>query len=229
MGAVISFEGGDGSGKGTQSKLLFEYFQELNIPVKFESFPRYHTPTGQKVASYLNGDLGLNVDARDAGLLYSNDRLAFKEEMTDWLEQGGSWILDRYVDSNKGHQGGKLASVAERLAFFRESDHIEFEVNGMPKPDKTILFALPPALAQTYVDQKMARKYTDKKRDIHEADPLHLQNANESFALFAQHNPERVISIDPVESNGLTMRSRELIHADVVQALSPLIDSLVSR
>lgn len=223
MGAIISFEGGDGSGKGTQSRLLYEYFQANEIPVKFESFPRYHTETGQKVAAYLNGELGLEVDAHEAGLLYSNDRLAAKDEMLDWLDQGGSWILDRYVDSNKGHQGGKLSTEIERLAFFEESDHIEFSVNGMPVPDKTILFALPPELAQTYVDQKMARKYTDKKRDIHEADPDHLRRANESFELFAQTYPERVVPINPVDETGMAMRSVEAIHADVVNAVRPLL------
>ena len=224
MGIIVSFEGGDGSGKGTQSKLLFNYLQENDVPVKFESFPRYETPTGKKVAAYLNGDLGLDVDARTASTLYSDDRLAFREEMLDWFHKGGSWVLDRYVDSNKGHQGGKLLTREERIAYFNESDAIEFGANRMPVPDKTILFTVPPELAQSYIDQKMARKYTDKKRDIHEADPLHLLNANESFSLFAELNPDRVTHINPVEENGLVMRPMELIHADVVAAVRPLLE-----
>lgn len=228
-GAIISFEGGDGSGKGTQSRMLFEYMQDQRIPVRFESFPRYHTPTGKKVAAYLNGELGDTVDARVASELFSNDRLAAKEEMLDWVEQGGSWVLDRYVDSNKGHQGGKLTTHTERANFFDESDYLEFTVNGLPVPDKTVLLTVPPALAQAYVDQKMARHYTDKKRDIHEADPHHLQNANDSFHLFATLNPERVIELNPVAANGLEMLPREVIHGKIVTALRPLLDQLVGR
>jgi dTMP kinase len=225
MGAIISFEGGDGSGKGTQSRLLYEYLLEKDVPTRFESFPRYESPTGKKVAAYLNGDLGDIVDPRIASELYSEDRLAFKDEITDWLDEGGSWVFDRYVDSNKGHQGGKIASTKDRITYFEESDRIEFEENGMPKPDKTVLFRLPPSLAQVYVDQKMARRYTDKKRDLHEADPNHLKNANESFALFADVNPDRVLSIDPVDASELAMRPVEDIHKDVIRALSPLLQT----
>ena len=226
-GAVISFEGGDGSGKGTQSRLLFEYLLSLGIPAKFESFPRYHTPTGKKVAAYLNGELGEYVAPHEASLLYSNDRLAFRKEMVEWMEQGGVWILDRYVDSNKGHQGGKLKTREERIAFFKENDDLEFGENNMPVPDATILFTLPPTLAQSYIDQKMARAYTSKKRDLHEADPDHLGNANDSFMLFAEVNADRVRHITTAESNNRTMRDVQVIHQEVIEAIQPIIQRLL--
>lgn len=223
-GLVFSFEGGDGSGKGTQSKLFYDWLVSEGVPVKFDSFPRYHTPTGQKVAAYLNGELGDKVDARTASKLFSDDRLAAKDEIYEWLDEGGVWDFDRYVDSNKGHQGGKLETRTQRIELFNEIDALEFGQNGLPVPDMTFLFKLPPEIAQRYVDQKMARAYTDKKRDIHEADPLHLQNANESFQLFAELNPGRVRPIDVMHSNGVEMRQREHIHADVIAAARPLLE-----
>ncbi len=225
-GAVISFEGADGSGKGTQSRLLVDYLNEQGIPAKLESFPRYHTPTGKKVAAYLNGDLGTDVDSHTGSLLYSDDRLAFREEMIDWLQQGGVWVLDRYVDSNKGHQGGKFATKEERLAFFKDSDTVEFIQNDMPIPDATILFTLPVELAQAHVDKKATRAYTDKKRDLHEADPNHLKNANEAFTLFAETYPERVHHLPTVEGGGLSMRSLEAIQGDVIATVEPFIRHL---
>lgn len=223
-GLVFSHEGGDGSGKGTQSKILLDRLTASGVPTRFESFPRYHTPTGKIVAAYLNNEFG-NVNAHDASRFYSDDRLAFKDEMLDWLYQGGVWDLDRYVDSNKGHQGGKLPTDAERIAFFEQSDALEYGVNGMPVPNKTLLYRLPPALAQTHVMKKLSasRAYTDKKLDLHEADPLHLQNANEAFALWASLHPERVVPIQATTESEMRMRSREEISDDVIQALRPLI------
>lgn len=223
MGVFVDFEGGDGSGKGTQSKLLVNYFEAQGIPTKFLSFPRYETPTGQKVADYLNGNPADAVDARVAGKLYSDDRLAAKEEMLKWLASGGSIVTDRYVYSNHGHQGGKLPTREERIAYFKDSEELEFRTNGLPVPDAVMLLSLPPYLAQQYVDQKMARKYTDKKRDRHEADPHHLQNANEAFALFAELNPELVHPVLPYNEQKLEMHTRESIHYEIVTALRPLL------
>jgi dTMP kinase len=223
MGAIISFEGGDGSGKGTQSRLLFDYLIDNGVPTKFESFPRYDSPTGKKIAAYLNGELGSNVDPRVASELYSDDRLAYKDEIYDWFSEGGSWVFDRYADSNKGHQGGKIPTEEGRLRYFEESDRIEFIENGMPVPDKTVLFKLPPELAQSYIDQKMARRYTDSKRDIHEADPTHLLNANAAFDLFAKTYPERVISVDPLDIAKRAMRPVEVIQVDIRHRLEPLL------
>lgn len=226
-GKLIEFEGGDGSGKGTQSKLLFNHMsQELGVPTRFETFPRYHTPTGKQVAAYLNGDLG-DVSPEDASLLFSNDRLAARDELEEWLEAGGSWVLDRYVHSNKGHQGGRLATREDRVAYFNESDHLEFDVNKLPRPDKIMLLTLPPDLAQHYVNQKAARSYTDKKQDIHEADPLHLLNANEAFALFAELNPGIVAHIENMSKDGSERRSPELIHEDIKRAMQPLMTELL--
>lgn len=223
-GLVFSHEGGDGSGKGTQSRLMLDALNGLGMPTRFESFPRYHTPTGRKVAAYLNNEFG-DVNAHDASLFYSDDRLAFKDEMLDWLYQGGSWDLDRYVDSNKGHQGGKLATDEERLAFYTASDALEYGTNGMPVPDMTFLYRLPPELAQEYVQKKLAssRAYTDQKLDKHEADPMHLHHANESFALWAAQHPDRVQPIEAVDLSAYAMRSRDAIHHDVMAAARPLL------
>ncbi len=223
MGVVINFEGGDGSGKGTQSRMAFEEISKWGIEVKLDGFPRYHTPTGKKVAAYLNGEMGLDVDARTAGKLYTDDRLAFKPEMTEWLSQGGSWVLDRYCDSNM-HQAGKIPTREGRIEYIQHNTQVEYVENGMPVPDLTILLTLPPELAQTYVDQKAARSYTALKRDIHEADPNHLKNANEAFLLFAELNPKRVVVINNLEPNG-DRRSPEAIHQDVMRVIRPLLEA----
>ena len=226
-GALISFEGGDGSGKGTQSKLLFEYLESLDIPVRLGGFPMYDTPTGRKVADYLNGKLGLNVGPDEAGLLYQQDRLANIDPIINWLAQGGVQIEDRYVESNSGHQGGKLPTREERIEYILKNAQTEYGDNALPEPDLTLLFTLAPELAQAYVAKKMAgsRTYTDKSHDIHEADPEHLRNANESFMLLTELYPDRVRHINTTAESGLEMLSRDDIHQEVIKAVRPLLQT----
>ena len=224
-GALITFEGGDGSGKGTQSNLLLEYLESLGLPVKKSGYPMYETPTGEKVASYLRGELGLEVGADEAGKLYQNDRLANKGPIEEWLASGGIQILDRYVESNSGHQGGKIPDREGRVEYIKKNAQIEYGDNGLTMPDLTLLFTLDPELAQAYVATKMKRNYTDDTHDIHEADPEHLRNANESFLLLTELYPERVRHIDVTATSGLEMLPREDIHQAVIKAVRPLLQT----
>ncbi len=47
-GALITFEGGDGSGKGTQTELLYQWLLSQGLPVRKGGFPMYKTPTVKK-------------------------------------------------------------------------------------------------------------------------------------------------------------------------------------
>lgn len=224
MGIFISFEGGDGSGKGTQSRLLYDYLIQQGFNVGFESFPRYSSPAGKLIGHYLNGDYGHNLHPELASSLYSFDRLHAKSVIESYLnDPKGVFIADRFSDSNKGHQGGRLKTDKERTQFFIEQDNFEHVALGIPKPNKTILMPVPPVLAQQYIDKKASRSYTAKKRDIHEADTSHLQNAYDSYLLLSRHEPKRIILIDPVDKTGNAMRSIESIHNDILTALTPFL------
>lgn len=225
-GALITFEGGDGSGKGTQTGLTFDWLQELGLPVKKSGFPMYETPTGQLVKAYLNGEMGTDIPAEIAGLLYQDDRLANIGPIKEWLDSGGIMLLDRYVESNSGHQGGKLPTEAERIKYILDNAHTEYNKNGLPVPDLTILFTLAPELAQEYVSRKTAASranYTDLTHDIHEADVNHLANANESFALLPQLYPHRFAHTPIVSESGLAMLPRDDIQLAVRNAIRPLL------
>lgn len=224
-GALVTFEGGDGSGKGTQTQLLFEYLQSLELPVKKGGFPMYHTPTGQKVADYLNGKMGDYVDPETAGQLYQEDRLQNIGPIQEWVRRGGIYLLDRYVESNSGHQGGKLPTRDQRIEYILNNAAIEYGKNQLPEPDLTLLFTLAPDLAREYVARKMKRDYTESTHDIHENDPFHLRDANESFLLLTELYPERVHHVDITAENGLEMRTRESIHLDVAKAVRPLLQA----
>ncbi len=71
-------------------------------------------------------------------------------------------------------------------------DNLEYNIFNIPKPDLNIILHVPAAIAQKLVDHKSpeSRKYANgKKRDLHEADLKHLQNAERVYLQIAKLFP----------------------------------------
>jgi len=219
-GLLFAIEGGDGSGKGTQAELTREYIQnQLGRHVLKESFPRYGQESARYVERYLNGNYGDGPDALPpevAGMLFAVDRMAGTEEIASWLQEhpDGIAVLDRYLGSNLAHQGAKILDTAERHAFYEELQSYEYNVLHMLKPDVNIVLLVPSLVAQQNVDQKNARGYTDKKRDIHEADAEYLDRVKACYEELCKLYPEQYKAITCVDESG-AMRSREDIQQDI--------------
>mgnify|MGYP000086097989 FL=1 len=85
QGKLIVFEGTDGSGKATQSRLLCERLTREGVAYKNIDFPRYGKPSAAMVQEYLDGNLGRrpgDVNAYAASLMFSMDRYASYKQ--DW-------------------------------------------------------------------------------------------------------------------------------------------------
>ncbi|MEG0378064.1 MAG: thymidylate kinase, partial [Eubacterium sp.] len=112
-GRLIVVEGVDGSGKQTQTDLLFDRLIKEGFPVKKVSYPRYHKDSTAMVKLYLNGAFGEDPDSVSpyiASTFYAADRYAsYKEDYEDFYRDGGIVIADRYTTSNMVHQAGKIA------------------------------------------------------------------------------------------------------------------------
>lgn len=179
-GTFIVIDGTDGSGKATQVNLLVAALRAEGREVAVVDFPQYGQPSAWFVEQYLNGKFGTAqaVGPLRASYFYALDRYAAKTKMSEALAAGKILIGNRYVTSNMGHQGCKIASQAERRNFWRWLDKLEYEELGIPRPDQTIILHVPAKVAQRLVDKKGHRNYLGgQKRDIHEADLGHLQKA----------------------------------------------------
>lgn len=95
---IIVFEGADGSGKGTQSKMLYDYLKRKGVNCELISFPYYASETGKKIRDYLKGEYKLSV-VDFAHLQYEN-KLELKPRMKELLKKDYVIILDRYCLSN---------------------------------------------------------------------------------------------------------------------------------
>lgn len=183
-GFFLVLEGTDGSGKTLQTKLLLKRLTAEKHPVKTISFPQYGQWPAAFVERYLRGEFGSlqEVSAEQASLFYALDRYAASKQIRQWLAEEQIVIANRYVSANKGHQLGKIRDIRERQAFLDWINQLEYGLLKNPKPDLTLFLHMRPDIGQRLVEKKGQRAYLQgQKKDIHEADLQHLQQAEEAY------------------------------------------------
>lgn len=222
-GKFFVFEGLDGSGKSTQTKLLINRLRKQNYEVETIDFPQHSESSSWFVDQYLNGKYGTaeQVGPYCASIFYACDRYDASFQMREWLKQGKIIICDRYLASNIGHQGGKIEDKEARKEYFGWLYHLEYEIFGIPRPDYTFILKTSPAfslkLAHKITDEeKKARRKAylgEKKRDIHEEDKGHQEGTLKSYLHAAEVFPKEFRVIECVENGNLL--SPEIIHQKI--------------
>jgi dTMP kinase len=203
-GVLITIEGSDGSGKGTQYGIIRKRLEESPFAVSFEDFPQYDDPSSYLASQYLNGKYG-DADTLGAyapSVLFAVDRFdASAKRINPDLAEGKLVLTNRFVGSNMAHQGQKIHDDAEREKYYNWLFDFEFNILKNPKPDLNIVLHVPADIAQQNVDKKAARSYTDKKRDIHEADINHLTRSVAAYRQLCEQFPEQFTLIEATENN----------------------------
>lgn len=216
---MIAIEGIDGSGKGTQARLLAERLNAMGQKTLVLSFPDYEKPFGKLVGAYLNGEYG-SIDTAPVvpvSMLYAMNR---KEVMTNLWEMKKGFnplgsddvvvILDRYTGSNLAHQGARLPAD-ERDAYYDLMEYTEYKLNSLPRPEVTIFLDVDEATAHDNVAKKGERAYTDASHDLHESSTAYMAEVRSVYRdLSDKYGWRRVVC-----SSGGVMRSAEDIGHEV--------------
>lgn len=230
MARLIDIEGIDGSGKGTQSRLLCQRLQDAGYSTQLISFPRYDaTFFGQAIGEFLNGQFGElhAVHPLLVSLLFAGDRFESKPLLVEALATHQVVVLDRYVPSNVAHQASKCTGPARR-ELTRRILHLEYEIYALPRPDLVLLLSLPSDLARQLVSRKPVRNYTDKVADIQEADQTYMQGVYEVYEDLARTQPGW--HAVPCSTSGVgcdsQVRSVDAIAADVWSVVQPLLERI---
>ena len=222
-GKLIVIEGTDCSGKETQSKMVVEKLRKKGINIFTYGFPRYDTPTGKIVGGPYLGKSYIcdgwfsegapNVDALVASAYYAADRRYNINEIKEHLANGDIVLLDRYVESNMAHQGGKLKTPEERKKIYEKLDKLEFEIMELPRPDAVIFLYMP------YEYAAILKKSREESEDQHEANKEHLKQAQNAYLeLTEMYN---YIKIDCVKDD--IIRTIDDINNDVTKTIEELI------
>ena len=188
----------DGSGKGTQTKLVVAELEKLWKKVLLLDYPRYWEASAYFVERYLNGAYGKDLSPKLASIFYALDRFEDSFNFKDHIDEYDYIISNRYVSANMMHHGGKIKDPTARLEYISWLKTLEFEIFGIPVPDKVLFLDVPPEVSQKLVDKKEKRAYIDwgASKDLHEADEYHLRDAYVAAKHIVSHFPESWESIE---------------------------------
>lgn len=218
--SLVVIEGLDGSGKGTQSRILYEQMKEAGKAVVKVTFPDYESPSSALVQMYLRGEFGKDADAVNpyaASSFYAVDRYA--SFVTKWKKdyEAGSVILaDRYTTSNIVFQLSKLPKD-QWDAFLSWIDDFEYGKLALPKPDAVIYIDMPIEISQKLLSQRYDGN--ESQKDIHESNISFLEHCREAGLYSASRLGWHVVHC----WNGDCPRSVEEINREIVEILSGII------
>ena len=222
-GKLIVIEGTDCSGKETQLKKVVEYYKSINKQIYSFSFPNYDSPTGKIVGGPYLGKSYIcegwfpeqadKVDPLVACCYYAADRRYNINKIKEHLDNGDTVVLDRYVESNMAHQGGKIESKEERLKIYKKLDALEFGIMELPRPDAVIFLYMP------YEYAAVLKKNREESPDQHEANKKHLENAEKAYLeLTSIYN---FVRVDCVKED--VIRTIDDISKEVIERVEEII------
>ena len=219
-GKIIVIEGLDGSGKATQTELLYKRLKDDGMNVKKLTFPCYDSDSSALVRMYLGGELGNNPNAVNpytASAFYAVDRAAsFIKDWKEDYDSGTVFLCDRYSTSNPIYQLCKLAEdeYDEFLQWIQDFEHNKLEI---PAPDYVIYLDMPTEVSQKLLSKRY--KGNEEKKDIHEKNLDFLNKCRKSAEICAEKMGWKVISC---AKNG-DPRAIEEIAQDVYSHISKSI------
>ena len=220
QGKLITIEGLDGSGKGTQTRLLFEALSARGLPVRKVSFPRYESDSSALVRMYLSGAFGEkpgDVNAYAASAFFAVDRFAsYRQDWQSFYAQGGIVLADRYTTANAVHQCSKLPQE-EWDAFLTWLSDFEYTKLGLPAPDAVFFLDMSLQVSQ----RLMTGRYQgcESRKDIHEKDVAYLARSRQAALYCVQRLGWRQVRCD----DGCTPFPVEDIHAQLLGQVQALL------
>lgn len=221
-GKLITIEAGDGSGKATQTKALYDRLLAEGYQVLKVEYPDYQSESSALVRMYLGGEFGQqaeNVSAYGASAFFAVDRYA--SYLLKWRQAYESgWIIlaDRYTTSNMVHQAVKLKDSAEREEFLTWLWDFEFGRLQLPVPNRVIYLDMPPEISDRLINSRAA-KDSSRKKDIHEKDTSYLHHCHRAYNEVAEKYGW--VKISCAQQGNL--RTVQDIHEDVYQAVKEIL------
>ena len=182
MGLFITFEGGEGCGKSTQSRLLLKKLEQQNTPAILTHEPG-GTPLGDELRNLLKRRSGSPISPETELFLVAASRAQLVAEVIrPALEEGKVVLCDRFTHSTMVYQGyGRgIDFTAIKMVNNMATRHVS--------PDLIILLDVSP-------EQGLARKRRLKDRFELEDLSFH-RRVRQGYVKMAAAEPDRWLVID---------------------------------
>lgn len=204
-GVFVCLEGGEGSGKSTQARLLADRLAAEGYDVVL-TFEPGGTDVGAKIRRVLLDPETESMAHRAEALLFAADKAEHVERViTPALARGAVVVTDRYVDTALAYQGGA------RDLDLADVEHINRWATGDLRPHLTVVLDVDPELG--------LGRFTERDRLEGESLEFH-RLARDAFLAIAKGDPDRYLVLDaqaPVED----------IAALIAERVAPLLEQAV--
>jgi dTMP kinase len=210
-GVFVCFEGGEGSGKSTQSRLLGDWLRDQGYAVLL-TFEPGDTIVGRELRRIVLSPETGELSDRTETLLYAADKSEHVDTVVlPALGRGDVVITDRYVDSTLAYQGAGRSLVVE------EVERVARWATHDLRPHLTVVLDLDPRHGLS--------RFAGRDRIEGESVEFH-ERVREAFLDMAATDPDHYLVIDAraeVEDIAAAVRDR------VVALLERAVRREVSR
>lgn len=193
MYKFITFEGGEGSGKSTQSKLLFEFLKNSGVNVILTREPG-GSPEAEKIRELLvTGDKNRWDKTSETLLFYAARRNHVENLIKPALANNTIVICDRFNDSTIAYQGyghGFNLNEIEQLT--------KISIGNF-KPDITFIVDITPEDGLKRADKRIELAQSNENRFETLGLEFH-KKLRQGFLQIAKQEPERCKVIDGSKS-----------------------------
>lgn len=186
-GKFITFEGGEGTGKSTQARLLRDALMQRGHAVLLTREPGGSAGAELIRILLVEGDPARWDAMTEALLLFAARRSHLRDTIIPALNRGDWVICDRFTDSTFAYQGGAhglgFETIGKLAAIAMDAD--------APQPDATLILDI--AVEEGLARAKQRGGPEDRFEKLGMAYHLRLRN---SFLEIARNNPQRCALID---------------------------------
>lgn len=191
-GKFITFEGGEGSGKSTQARLLAARLQKAGIPTVLTREPG-GSPFAERVRTLLLDPTTPPHDALAEALLFSAARADHLQVAIRPALAAGAWVIcDRFADSTRVYQG-YAGNVSNEIL-----DALERAIITPTSPDLTFIVDMDVSEGLARADARRragSEKYEHADR-FEGRDRAFHETLRRGFLDLAKNNPKRCVVID---------------------------------
>jgi len=209
-GIFITLEGGDGTGKSTQIRLLAEALAAAGVNAITTREPG-GTPQAEKIRNLLlQRDSGTFDPLTEAMLMFSARREHLVNKIWPAMEQGQWVVSDRFADSTRAFQGHGMGLDAQLI------EKLYTLVAGDFQPDLTFIFDIEPeaGLARSMKQKGQTVDATESTEDRYERMGLAFHNRlRQGFLSIAKEYPARCVIIDAAQDIAT-------VHAQVLRVVA---------